>query len=137
MGLIYLVIQKDMEEKNFREKLMVFMLILIILIVFFSSINLILFYLIFELRLIPTFIMIVYWGINYERLRASYYLIMYTIFISLPLFVYILKLFKLNNSFDFNILSDFLIRNFNIGFWDYLILFIAFFIKIPIFMFHV
>jgi NADH-ubiquinone oxidoreductase chain 4 len=135
--LIFLVIQKEIGMKNFKEKLIVFLLILIILIIFFSSINLILIYLIFELRLILTFIIIVYWGINYERLSASYYLIIYTMFISLPLFIYILKLYKLRCSFDFNLLSMFLIREINIGFWDYLILFIAFFIKIPIFIFHV
>lgn len=137
IGLIYLVIQKESEEKNYKEKLIVFLTMLIILLIFFSSINLILFYLIFELRLIPTFIIIVYWGINYERLRASYYLIIYTIFISLPLFIYILKLFKLNGSFDFNLLGIYLIINFRMGVWEYLILFLAFFIKIPIFIFHI
>lgn len=137
IGLIFLVIQKEREEKIFKEKLLVFILILIILIIFFSSINLIIFYLIFELRLIPTFIIIIYWGLNYERLKASYYLIMYTIFISLPLFIYILKMYNLRRSFDFNLIKIYLEINFNVGIWDYLILFLAFYIKIPIYIFHV
>lgn len=137
IGLIFLSIQKDREKENFKEKLLVFLFMFIILIIFFSSLNLIVFYLIFELRLIPTFIIIIYWGINYERLRASYYLLIYTIFISLPLFVYILNLFKLNYRLDLNLLNIYLIRNYIIGFWDYLILFLAFYIKMPIFIFHV
>nr|YP_009905733.1 NADH dehydrogenase subunit 4 [Nylanderia flavipes]QGW36352.1 NADH dehydrogenase subunit 4 [Nylanderia flavipes] len=137
MGLMFMVIQKDSESKNYKEKLMVFLVMLSILFVLFSSMNLVLFYLMFELSLIPTFIMIVYWGMNYERLSASYYLMMYTMFISLPLFIYILKLYKLNSSVDLNLLNMYLYMSFNMGFWDYLILFLAFFIKMPMFMFHV
>lgn len=135
--LIFLTIQKDEGEENYKEKLLVFLVIFIILIIFFSSLNLIIFYLIFELRLIPTFFIIIYWGINYERLRAAYYLFIYTIFISLPLFIYILNFYKLNNRLDLNLLNIYLLINYVIGFWDYLILFIAFYIKIPIFLFHV
>lgn len=137
IGLIFITIQKDREKENYKEKLLVFLIIFIILIVFFSSLNLIIFYLIFELRLIPTFIVIIYWGINYERLRAAYYLLIYTIFISLPLFVYILKLYKLNWRLDLNLLNIYLLRNYSIGVWDYLVLFLAFYIKIPMFLFHI
>lgn len=139
LGIIFIVIQKDerSELKNYyNKKLLIFMLILIILIIFFSSLNLLLFYLIFELRLIPTFIMIVYWGINFERLSSSYYLLIYTMFISLPLLIYLVKLIKLNGSFDINLLVVKMVEM-RIGFWDYLILFIAFFIKLPIYIFHV
>lgn len=52
------------------------------------------FYLILEVSLIPTLIIIIYWGYNFERLRASFYLLIYIIFISLPLLAYIIKLFK-------------------------------------------
>lgn len=138
LGLIFITIQLDkiIREKG-GKKLMVFIVILIILVLFFSSINLILFYLIFELSLIPTFIIIIYWGMNFERLTASYYLLIYTIFISLPLLIYIIKLFKLNGSFDFNLLKLIIIENFKFGWWDYIILFMAFFIKIPIYIFHI
>jgi len=59
--------------------------------------------------------MIIYWGINFERLTASYYLLIYTIFISLPLLIYIMKLFKLNGSFDLNLLKLTIIVNFKFG----------------------
>lgn len=138
LGLIFMTIQLDKRVgERCRKKLIIFMMILLILVLFFSSINLILFYLIFELRLIPTFIIIIYWGINFERLTASYYLLIYTMFISLPLLIYIIKLFKSNGSFDLNLLKLIIIVNFKFGWWDYLILFIAFYIKIPIYMFHI
>ncbi|KAG5321671.1 NU4M oxidoreductase, partial [Pseudoatta argentina] len=59
--------------------------------------DLILFYLIFEVRIVPTFFLIIYWGRNPERLRAGYYMIIYI----------------------------------------FLMIYIAFFIKIPIYLFHV
>lgn len=138
LGLIFIVIQLDNNKifkDNYVKKIIIFMFMLIILLIFFSSINLIVFYLIFELRLIPTFIIIIYWGINFERLKASYYLLIYTIFISLPLLIYIIKLLKFNGSLDLNLLA--ILINYEIRLWDYIILFIAFFIKLPIYLFHI
>lgn len=138
LGLIFITIQLDRKKgRRCGKKVIIFMIILIILVLFFSSVNLILFYLMFELRLIPTFMIIIYWGINFERLTASYYLLIYTIFISLPLLIYIMKLFKLNGTFDLNLLKLIMIVNFKFGWWDYIILFIAFYIKIPVYIFHI
>lgn len=132
LGLIFIVIQI---QKDILIKLLIFILIGIILIIIFSIRNLIIFYLIFEVRLIPTFIIIIYWGYNFERLRASFYLLIYTIFISLPLLIYIIKLYKISQTFEIELLK---INNYiNLRLIDYLILFIAFLIKIPIFLFHV
>lgn len=115
-------------------KLVVFMIIGRILVISFSVRNLIIFYLVFELSLIPTFILIIYWGYNFERLRASFYLLIYTMFISLPLLAYIMKVFKVRQTFEIGLLklNDYI----NLSLIDYLILFIAFLIKIPIFLFH-
>lgn len=131
LGLILIVIQT---QKDILIKLFVFILIGMILIILFSVRNLIIFYLVFEVRLIPTFIMIVYWGYNFERLRASFYLLIYTIFISLPLLVYIIKLYKIRCTFEMELLK---INSYiNLRLIDYLIIFMAFLIKIPIFLFH-
>lgn len=132
LGLIIIVIQLD---KGAVIKLVVFILMRIILLITFSVRNLMIFYLGFELSLIPTFILIIYWGYNFERLRASFYLLMYTIFISLPLLAYIIKLFKIGQTLEMELLKigdNYL----NLNLIDYLILFIAFLIKIPIFLFH-
>nr|YP_009735136.1 NADH dehydrogenase subunit 4 [Acropyga kinomurai]QBG38624.1 NADH dehydrogenase subunit 4 [Acropyga kinomurai] len=135
MGLVFMVICMEMSQVKFNNfKLLLFLIMLIILVVFFSSSNLLMFYLMFEMSLIPMFIMIIFWGMNFERLSAAYYLLMYTMFISLPLLIYLFKLFKFYGSFDFNMLMKY---EYMLGFWDYLILFMAFYIKLPIYVFHV
>nr|YP_009735148.1 NADH dehydrogenase subunit 4 [Acropyga myops]QBG38637.1 NADH dehydrogenase subunit 4 [Acropyga myops] len=143
-GMVFMVIQlegdknneSNMSYINYDKKLLMFLIMLMILFIFFCSLNLLLFYLMFELSLIPMFIMIIYWGMNFERLVASYYLLMYTMLISLPLLIYLFKLFKFNGSFDFNMMMIIKI-SMNLGMWDYLILFLAFFIKLPIYIFHI
>nr|QBG38536.1 NADH dehydrogenase subunit 4 [Acropyga acutiventris] len=143
MGLVFMVIQLEdggsggsIKSFDYNKKLLMFLFLLLILVIFFSSLNLLLFYLMFELSLIPMFIMIVYWGMNFERLSAAYYLLMYTMFISLPLLIYLIKLFKFNGSLDFNLMMISNIKM-DLGWGDYLILFLAFYIKLPIYIFHV
>ncbi|RDU34615.1 hypothetical protein DRW41_22575 [Neobacillus piezotolerans] len=102
--------------------------IFIILILTFSVINIILFYILFELVLIPTIILVIRSGKQPERLQARIYLIVYTITASLPLLVRIILL-NYNQSF---IISFITINKLNIP-----ILFIlAFLAKIPIFFTH-
>lgn len=127
--LIYI----SLEKRDLLKKI-IFMIILIILFLFFSIKNLLLFYFFFELRLIPTFILIIYWGYNPERLRASYFILIYTLLISLPLLIYIVKLNNLYCSFDFTLL---ILGNYTIRFWEFIILIGAFLIKIPIYLFHI
>lgn len=122
-----------------KIKLFIFMFILFVLVLFFRVINLMLMYFFFEVRLIPTFFIVVLWGLRYERLEASFYLVIYMIFISFPLLAYIIKVYFFNFTLDINILSmlDFNKFSLIIGGWDYLILFMAFFIKLPIYFFHI
>nr|AEV76942.1 NADH dehydrogenase subunit 4 [Camponotus vafer] len=132
LGLMMMSIQ--LQKNMVKIKLLVFIIMGIILMMTFSVSNLMMFYLFFELSLIPTFIMVVYWGYNFERLSASFYLLMYTMFISLPLLAYIMKFFKVVQTFEMNLLK--MLDYLNISFIDYLILFMAFLIKMPIFFFH-
>lgn len=65
LALIRIVIQLEeghnrLVKINYEKKMLIFEIILLILIIYFSSINLILFYLMFELRLIPIFIVTIY-----------------------------------------------------------------------------
>jgi len=59
VGLIYISLLFD-EEDNLKLKIIIFNIILLILIIFFSVYNLLLIYLFFEIRLIPTFIIVLY-----------------------------------------------------------------------------
>nr|APU89551.1 NADH dehydrogenase subunit 4 [Porcellionides pruinosus] len=101
----------------------------------FSSTNLILFYIMFETSLIPTFIIILGWGNQPERLQAGMYMLMYTIFASLPLLVTLLLWAKFNSSASFLTLS----LTYNMGplpKFLALILILAFSVKLPLYMVH-
>ena len=110
------------------EKIFVFIfLILNTLILAFTFYNFFLFYLFFEIVLIPTFILITKLGTQPERLQAGIYLFMYTISASLPLLLNILFL-KSNNLIFLHLLCF----NFNLP----ILFLLAFLVKLPIFFFH-
>lgn len=118
------------------SKILIFLILLFSLVIFFISIDLILFYLIFEIRLIPTFFLIIYWGVNLERLNASYYLLLYILLISFPLLLYIFKMYIYGLTLKFRLML-LVIEAYEFNFWGYLIIYMAFFIKIPIYIVHI
>lgn len=105
---------------------------LLILILTFSSINLFLFYVFFERRLIPTLFLILGWGYQPERLQAGVYLLFYTLLASLPLLISIFYILNRTLTINIHILI-------NYSFYYYLFYFtiiFAFLVKIPIFLVH-
>ena len=131
LGLIIICL-----DKLEVDKILIFLVLLIFLVMFFMSIDLILFYLIFEIRLIPTFFIIIYWGSNLERVRAAYYLLLYILVISFPLLLYIFKLYLYGLTLKFNLIII-VIETYEFRFWGYLIIYTAFFIKIPMYIAHI
>lgn len=113
-----------------------FQLIIVFLIfslfITFSSINIFIFYLFFEIRLIPTLILIIGWGYQPERIEAGIYLLFYTLFASLPLLLGIFYIFDKINYIIIYFLKFF---NFNI-YLLYFCMLIAFLVKIPIYFVH-
>lgn len=85
-------------------------------------------YLTFELSLIPILYIIIHWGYQPERLRASFYISLYTIAGSLPLLMLIVKTAHSSFDFTFPYVSGNLI-------W-FLCGVLAFLVKIPIWGFH-
>lgn len=128
-GLIYLILNKY----NLFEKY-VFLIILIILIIFFLIKNLLIFYFFFEIRLIPIFFVVIYLGYNFERLRSAYYILIYTLLISLPILIYIIIIFKIRCRWDFFLLK---IIKINLSFWGIFLIIGSFLVKIPIYIFHI
>lgn len=118
------------------SKILIFLILLFSLVIFFMSIDLILFYLIFEIRLIPTFFLIIYWGRNLERLNAAYYLLLYILLISFPLLLYIFKIYLYGITLKFSLIL-LIIERYEFNFWGYIIIYTAFFIKMPIYIVHV
>lgn len=128
-GLILLA-----RKKVFFKNLFFFMVLLLIffLILSFSSLSFIIFYLFFEISLIPTLLLILGWGYQPERLQAGIYLLFYTLFGSLPL---LLGIFYLN--YFCNLLNFIILRNLNFLNWlFYLRIILAFLVKMPIFLVH-
>ena len=70
------------------------LMINIILIILFSSVNLLTFYVCFELVLVPVFLIIVIWGSRKERFKSSYYFFLYTLIGSLFMFISIIWIYK-------------------------------------------
>nr|APX40624.1 NADH dehydrogenase subunit 4 [Psylliodes chrysocephala] len=121
-------LNKNNDFKNFFLLVMVFLMISLFLT--FSSMNLFIFYLFFEISLIPTLILIIGWGYQPERLEAGIYLLFYTMLMSLPMLLMIFFLYK-NMSLSFM----FLLSDLNSMFM-YLCMNFVFFIKIPMFFMH-
>ena len=63
-----------------------------VLVCFFLRKKTLSFYILFELRLIPTLFLIFCFGYQPEKLQASMYLLMYTVLASLPLLLLFLRL---------------------------------------------
>nr|APX40117.1 NADH dehydrogenase subunit 4 [Sphaeroderma testaceum] len=109
----------------------VMVVLLLSLFLTFSSLNLFVFYLFFEISLIPTLILIIGWGYQPERLEAGIYLLFYTLFMSLPMMIMIFYLNSLINSLFFMFLSSDLHSVFS-----YFCVNMVFFVKIPMFILH-
>nr|UGS80264.1 NADH dehydrogenase subunit 4 [Fuelleborniella sp. FuspCA] len=114
-----------------------FKFILIMLMVFllmsFYSMNLFLFYLYFESSLIPTFLIILGWGYQSERIQAGVYLLMYTLVFSLPLLIMIM--FMYNSWFSMSMLIN-IEKCIGFNFIIFLSLYMAFLVKLPLFLIH-
>nr|YP_010692595.1 NADH dehydrogenase subunit 4 [Gargara minuta]WBV77336.1 NADH dehydrogenase subunit 4 [Gargara minuta] len=101
------------------------------LLLIFSSFNMLLMYVSFEFILIPLMILILGWGYQPERLVSGIYLFFYTLFGSLPLFLFIIYFF--NNFYLIVFLFE---LNFSFSFISHLCVIIPFLISFPMFMFH-
>nr|ALO77079.1 NADH deshydrogenase subunit 4 [Hybosorus sp. HYB02] len=95
-------------KSNYYPGLFNFVVLMLMfsLIMTFMTMDLFIFYLFFEMSLIPTFILIVGWGYQPERLQAGVYLLFYTLFASLPMmmsiFYYYHYVGSLNYFYFFN-----------------------------------
>ena len=66
--------------------------LLLILLLFFSTEGVLVLYLLFELILLPIYLLVLAWGVCPERVVASMYLLLYTMALSLPLLLLVLLL---------------------------------------------
>nr|YP_009692288.1 NADH dehydrogenase subunit 4 [Anthonomus rubi]QEH58493.1 NADH dehydrogenase subunit 4 [Anthonomus rubi] len=130
-SLMILASESVLKENSYWE-LFLFMIILLMLSLFltFSSLNLFIFYVFFEMSLIPTLFLIIGWGNQPERISAGVYLLFYTLLVSLPMMSALAYLYK--NSYS----MDFYFFNSSNSLFLYLCLNFVFFVKIPMYMIH-
>nr|WVD73169.1 NADH dehydrogenase subunit 4 [Monolepta wilcoxi] len=131
-SLMILASGKLFLNKNYSY---LFLLVLIFLMfslyMTFSSLNLFVFYLFFEISLIPTLMLIIGWGYQPERLDAGIYLLFYTLLMSLPMMIII---FYLSEKFY---LTNFMFLDQELNsIFMYLCTNMVFFVKIPMFFLH-
>lgn len=137
--IIFLVIisrERVKANKNFPGIFLLVNLVLLLrLLVTFSSLNYLLFYIRFEMSLIPTLILILGWGYQPERIQAGVYMLFYTLALSLPLlgsllYIYI-KEFRLTI-----ILRNYIINLRWVNSLWYFSRVMAFLVKLPMYIFH-
>nr|QVT11028.1 NADH dehydrogenase subunit 4 [Muscidifurax sinesensilla] len=128
------LISMDMNNKKIYS--MILLILLLSLMVSFMSMNYFMFYLFFEISLLPTMLLIMGWGYQPERINASMFMLMYTMFASLPLLIIMFYLYNINKSMNYLIILN---KNLNFEFLEslmYLYMILAFLIKLPMFLFH-
>nr|YP_011026069.1 NADH dehydrogenase subunit 4 [Arctolamia fruhstorferi]WQM87497.1 NADH dehydrogenase subunit 4 [Arctolamia fruhstorferi] len=131
-SLMILASEKLFKLNNFSN-LFLFMMVNLMFSLFlaFSSMNLFVFYMFFEISLIPTLILIIGWGYQPERVEAGTYLLFYTLLVSLPMMVMIFFYYENYFSLDFFFMKEDLNNLF-----IYLCMNSVFFVKIPMFFIH-
>nr|ALO77029.1 NADH deshydrogenase subunit 4 [Sphindus dubius] len=133
-SLMILASSKLFLLKNFFNLFMfIVMFLLFTLILIFSSLNLFMFYLFFEISLIPMFILILGWGYQSERIEAGVYLLFYTLVVSLPMMIGIFYIYNNINSLEF-----FMFNNFSsLNLYLYISMILSFLVKMPMYIVHV
>nr|AFQ62394.1 NADH dehydrogenase subunit 4 [Kateretes pedicularius] len=131
-SLMILASEKIFKTKNYYSLFLFIMLLLLMsLVITFISMNLFVFYLFFEISLIPTLILIIGWGYQPERIEAGIYLLFYTMLVSLPMMIMIFYYYENFFSLDFYFMN----KNLN-NIFMYLCMNLVFFVKMPMFFVH-
>jgi len=91
--VMFCLISRVSEEWD-KNSMRVFFLYIGIMIAFllvrFSSLSFLVFYVSFEFVFVLMFIFVLGWGYRTERLQASFYMIFYTLVVSFPFLVYLI-----------------------------------------------
>lgn len=139
LWMLLLLIKVALKYKKEVYSYLSFKLISVILVLFllvaFCFYNVLGFYIFFEVSLLPLIFMILGWGYQVERLQASFYLFIYTIFGSIP---FLLVIFFLDSAFlntTWGVFLFVLLTN-KYYFIVMLIVFLSFFVKLPLYGFH-
>nr|YP_006234400.1 NADH dehydrogenase subunit 4 [Bothriocroton concolor]AET63048.1 NADH dehydrogenase subunit 4 [Bothriocroton concolor] len=128
----FLMFMASMKNNVFKSKVFVFYTVLMnfLLTICFAVSSVLAFYFFFESVLFPMIMMIFGWGSQPERLQAGFYMLMYTLFGSLPMLLMIL--FYKENSFSY-LYMDW--ENVKMGMF-FMFMMLGFMVKVPVFFLH-
>ena len=132
--ILILIIIRQFNFNFINSLYFIFLILNIRLILSFITNNTLIFYFFFEWSLIPIFLIIIGWGYQIERIKSRFYLLIYTLFASLPLIIMLILLIKILHRFNIAyIMKIYFLKIENI----YLIItYLSFLVKFPIFFFH-
>nr|YP_009679863.1 NADH dehydrogenase subunit 4 [Octopus mimus]QDH12191.1 NADH dehydrogenase subunit 4 [Octopus mimus] len=135
-SLMLLSSYKSVKSVNNKVSFFSFCVLLLcfVVVMFFLVENLIMFYLFFEISLVPTLLLILSWGYQPERLQAGMYMMLYTVTASLPLLLCLLLVGYREGSYSMSLIKLLFIDNVSL-YWIVGLL-LAFLVKLPIYFFH-
>jgi proton-translocating NADH-quinone oxidoreductase chain M len=126
----------DSIKKSHKEYYAYFLLIEALLIFVFASLDLLVFFIVFESILIPMYLIIGFWGSRTRKIKAGYQFFLYTLLGSIFMLLGIFIIYFETGTTDYHLLTyfDFSSRR-QIVLWS--LFFMAFAIKIPMFPLHI
>ena len=134
LWILILMKLRQFNNKFIKSLFFMFIILNLSLIFSFRANRILFFYFFFEWSLMPIFFIIIGWGYQIERLKSSFYLLIYTLFASLPLLIIILFIWKFRFTLNIRYLNYICLLKIN----NFLLIFmfLAFLVKFPIFFFH-
>nr|YP_010046000.1 NADH dehydrogenase subunit 4 [Dermanyssus gallinae]QPG86046.1 NADH dehydrogenase subunit 4 [Dermanyssus gallinae] len=130
--IMMMMVSLSLYKKSMEYKFMLNM-ILFILIMLFCSVNMIMFFMFFEMILLPMFYMIMIWGMQKERSISTMYMMLYTMVGSLPLLFFFLKISIYKNLSFIMLMYDSVYIN---NMYIYMCMLLVFLVKLPIYGLH-
>lgn len=134
--LIFLCVVFVLDTDLLKESIIFLSVINTCLLLIFSSLDLIIFYVFFEAVLIPMSLLIGIWGSRERKVRAFYLLFFYTLVGSLFMLLGILYLITKTGTSSLEYLLSWNFT-FNEQCWLWLAFFVSFASKVPVFPFHI
>ena len=131
-----LYIKDYLTDVNFNFYLILIFLIEYFLLKAFYTYDIFYFFIYFEASVIPMFLIIVFWGSRSRKIKASFYLVVYTTISSFFFIIFLIILWSNVGSFNMIVLKNYSL-NFNLQNLLWFFSFILFSAKIPIFPFHI
>ena len=132
--ILILIKLRQFLSNYYKSLFFIFLILNLRLIFSFSTNNIIIFYFFFEWSLIPIFLIVVGWGYQIERIKSRFYLLIYTLFASLPLLIFIIILINFYYSLSINFVNSHILLFVNNTY--IIMIFISFLVKFPMFFFH-